>query len=75
MRAHAALEAARPLIPYSALLTGLVLACGLGFRFSDFPNAPGRTAEEATRALPRPLQELLAQVQVTADSTVLSTRK
>jgi hypothetical protein len=30
LRAHAALEAARPLIPYSALLTGLALACGLG---------------------------------------------
>jgi hypothetical protein len=74
LRAHAALEADRTLTPYSALLTGLTVACGLGFRFSGFPGAPGRAAGEATRALPRPLRELIAQVQVTADATVLSTR-
>jgi len=74
LRAHAALEAARPLKPYAALLAGLVLACGLGFRFSDFPGSPGRAAEEATAILPGPLRELIAQVQATADSTVLSTR-
>jgi hypothetical protein len=75
LRAHAALEAAKVLTPYSALLAGLALACGLGFRFSDFRSAPRRTAEEATRILSRPLQELIAEVQVTVDSTVLSTRK
>jgi hypothetical protein len=75
MRAHGALEAAKTLTAYSALLTGLVLACGLGFRFAGFPGTPGRTAKEAARALPRPLRELIAQVQVTADSTVLSNRK
>jgi hypothetical protein len=75
LRAHAGLEAGRELTLYSALLAGLVLACGLGFRFSDFPGAPGRAAEEAARALPRPLQELIAQVQLTSDQAVLSTRK
>jgi len=75
LRAHAALEAGRELTQYNALLAGLVLACGLGFRFADFPGAPGRAAEEATRALPRPLRELIAQVQLTGDQAVLSTRK
>jgi hypothetical protein len=75
LRAHRALEADRPLTAYSALLAGLVQACGLGFRLSGFPGAPGRAAEEATAALSLPLRELIAQVQVTSDSTVLSTRK
>jgi hypothetical protein len=75
LRAHAALDAAWALTPYSAVLAGLALACGLGFRFPGPSNAPGRTAQEAARALPRPLQELIAQVRATADSTVLSARK
>jgi hypothetical protein len=75
LRAHRALEEARMLTPYSALLAGLVLACGLGFRFSGFPGTPGRAAEEATSAFSSPLRELIAQVQATADSTVLSARK
>jgi hypothetical protein len=72
LRAHAALEAGRDLTPYEALLAGLTVACGLEFRFSGFPAT--RTAAEATRTLPRPMRELIAQVQATADSTVLSTR-
>jgi len=76
LRAHRALEQARTPAPYSALLAGLVLACGLEFRFwSGFPGAPVRPAGEATATLPGPLRELVAQVQATADSTVLSTRK
>jgi Golgi phosphoprotein 3 (GPP34) len=75
LRAHAALDMARPLAPYPALLTALTLACGLGFRFSGLSSAPVRSAEEATGVLPRPLQELIACVQVTADAAVLSARK
>jgi Golgi phosphoprotein 3 (GPP34) len=74
LRAHAALDAARRLTPYSALLTGLTMACGLGFRFSAFSNAPARDIEETARILPRPLQELIAHVQGSADAAVLSTR-
>ncbi len=74
LRAHAALDGARTLTPYSALLTGLTVACGLGFRFSVFSNAPARDIAETARILPRPLRELIAHVQVTADATVLSTR-
>ena len=75
LRAHRALETGRELTPYNALLAGLVLACGLGFRFAGFPGAPGRAPEEAARSLPRPLRELIAQVQLTSDQAVLSTRK
>jgi hypothetical protein len=74
LRAHAALDGARTLTPYSGLLTGLTVACGLGFRFSDFSNAPSRVIDDTARILPRPLQELIAHVQVTADAAVLSAR-
>lgn len=77
LRAHAALNAARALTPYPALLTGLTAACGLEFRYShlsNLSNAPARSAEEAARVLPRPLRELIAHVRVTADAAVLSSR-
>lgn len=74
LRAHAALDAARPLTPYSGLLTGLTVASGLAFRFSDLSREPTRSTDEAVQALPRPLQELIACVQVTADAAVLSAR-
>lgn len=73
LRAHAALDGRRTLTPYSALLTGLTIACGLGFRFADLSKAPS-SAEEAARVLPRPLRELIAQVQAAADAAVLSAR-
>jgi hypothetical protein len=74
LRAQAALDAARTLTPYSAVLTGLTVACGLGFRFSDFPGAPARDIKETPRILPRPLQDLIAHVQGCADAAVLSAR-
>lgn len=74
LRAQAALDGTRTLTPYSALLTGLTLACGLEFRFSGLSGAPARSAGEATQVLPVPLQELIACVQVTTDSIVLSAR-
>ena len=74
LRAHAALDGARTLTPYSALLTGLTVACGLEFRFADLSKERTRGAGEAVRLLRRPLQELIAHVQVTADASVLSAR-
>lgn len=72
LRAHAALDVARTLTPYSALLTGLTVACGLGFRFSDLPAA--RDIRETAAILPRPLRELIAHVQGCADAAVLAAR-
>jgi hypothetical protein len=74
LRARAALGTARPLTEYAAVLAGLVMACGLGFRFSDLPDAPVRSAEEVAQMLHRPLQEFIAHVQLTADAAVLSAR-
>jgi hypothetical protein len=74
LRAHAALDGARTLTLYSALLTGLTVAGGLGFRFADLSKSPTRGTEEAAGVLPRPLRELIAHVQVTADAAVLSAR-
>lgn len=74
LRAHAALEGDRMLTPYSALLTGLTVACGLRFRFADLAKAPTRGEQEAARPLPRPLKELIAQVQAAADAALLAAR-
>jgi hypothetical protein len=74
LRAHAALDGTRTLTPYSALLTGLTVACGLGFRFAGLSKAPTRGIEEAAGLLPLPLRDLIAQVQAAADAAVLSAR-
>lgn len=74
LRARAALDTARPPTPYAALLAGLAVAAGLGFRFTDLPDAQARSAREAARVLPLPLQELIAHVQASADAAVLSAR-
>jgi Golgi phosphoprotein 3 (GPP34) len=74
LRAQAALTGARTLTGYSALLTGLTVASGLGFRFAGLPKESARSAGEATRVLPGPLRELIAQVRVAADAAVLSAR-
>jgi Golgi phosphoprotein 3 (GPP34) len=75
LRAHAALDAARTPGLYTALLGGLALASGLGFRFADFTGTPARSADEAIRMLSPPQRELIAHVQATADSALLSQRK
>lgn len=74
LRAHAALDGTRPLSLYAALLTGLTVACGLGFRFSELSKPATRSTEDAARVLPRPLHRLIAHVQLTADAAVLSNR-
>jgi Golgi phosphoprotein 3 (GPP34) len=75
LRAHSALHKARPPTPYAALLAGLTLACGLGFRFANLTDAPARSPGEAIRMLSPPLRELITHVQATADSALLSQRK
>jgi hypothetical protein len=74
LRAHAVLDETRPLTRYSALLYGVTVACGLGFRFSELSKPATRSAEDATRMLTRPLHRLIAHVQLAADAAVLSNR-
>jgi hypothetical protein len=75
LRAGAALDTTRAPPQYSALLAGLAIACGLGFRLWDLTNAPVRTIEGALPVLPPALRELIAHVRVAADSALLSNRK
>jgi len=75
LRARGALDPGRMLTPYPALLAGLTLACGLGFRLADLASAPPRSDGQAAQLLLRPLHELITAVQVTADSAVLSARR
>jgi hypothetical protein len=74
LRASAAVDSKRPLTPYTALLNGLTLACGLGFRFAGLSDTPTRDPAELTPLLPPALHELIAGVQATADAAVLSAR-
>ena len=75
LRTRAALHTARTPTSYAALLAGLTLACGLGFRFADLTDAPARSPGEVIRMLSPPLRELITHVQATADSALLSQRK
>jgi Golgi phosphoprotein 3 (GPP34) len=74
-RARAALDPSRPLTATGAALAGLAAACGLGSRLLSYA-APGssRTPEDAVRALPRALQDLIAQTRAAVDSAVLAQR-
>ena len=74
-RARAALDPSRPLTATGAALAGLAAACGLGSRLLSYA-APGasRTPEDAVRALPRGLQDLIAQTRAAVDSAVLAQR-
>jgi len=75
LRARGTAYPGRMLTPYSALLAGLTLACGLGFRLSGLASATPRSDGQAAQLLSRPVHELIAAVQVTADSAVLSARR
>jgi hypothetical protein len=74
LRVRSALDVTRPFDPRAAALTGLAVACGLGFRF-DHDQAPaGRTAGQAVGYLPPGVRELIVQTQAAVDSAVLSHR-
>ncbi len=64
----------RPLSAYGAVLAGLALAAGLGFRLDQYETAAGRSIEEAVGQLGPGLQELIAQTQAAIDSALLSHR-
>jgi hypothetical protein len=74
LRVRTALDPARPLTAHAAALTGLAVACGLGFRLDQYQTQAGRTVEYAVAQLGPGLQELIAQTQTAVDSAVLSQR-
>jgi hypothetical protein len=75
LRVRAALDASRPLTVHGAVLAGLVVACGLGFRLAEYtPPRAGRSVEDATGQLGSELRELIALTQVAIDSALLAHR-
>jgi Golgi phosphoprotein 3 (GPP34) len=76
LRIRAALDASRPLTAEGAVLAGMAVACGLGFRLAEYtaPRA-GRTLGEAVAPLSNGLPQLVAQTRAAVDSTVLTHRR
>jgi Golgi phosphoprotein 3 GPP34 len=74
LRVRSALDRAQPVTPYAAVLTGLAVASGLGFRLDQYQTRAGRGIEQAVGVLGPGLQELIAQTQTAVDSAVLSHR-
>jgi hypothetical protein len=74
LRVRATLDLARPVTTHGAALTGLAVACGLGFRLSQYRTQIRRPVHDAIAQLGSGLRELIAQTQTAVDSAVLSHR-
>jgi hypothetical protein len=74
LRVRATLDPARPLTTHGATLTGLAIACGLGYRLVQYQTQVRRTVLDAIAVLDPSLQDLIAQTQTAVDSAVLSHR-
>jgi hypothetical protein len=71
---RSALDPARPLSAGAAVLAGLAVACGLGFRLEKYQTQAARPIADAVAQLGPALRELIAQTQTAVDSAVLSRR-
>lgn len=74
LRVRATLDPARPLSAHGAALTGLAMACGLGYRLAQYLTQVRRPVPDAIAVLAPALQDLIAQTQTAVDSAVLSHR-
>jgi hypothetical protein len=74
LRARGALDPDRPWSAYGAVLAGLALACGLGFRIAQYAAPGSRSLDELTWRLEPGLVELITQTQTAVASTVLAHR-
>jgi hypothetical protein len=74
LRIRSALDRARPFDPREAVLAGLAVASGLGYRLDQYLTPSDRSLEEATGYLGPELRELIAQTQAAVDSALLSHR-
>jgi hypothetical protein len=71
---RSALDPARPAAAPAAVLAGLAVACGLGFRLAAYQDPAGRSVADAVAGLSPGLRELIAQTRTVVDSAVLSHR-
>jgi hypothetical protein len=74
LRVRATLDPARPITTHGAALTGLAMACGLGYRLAQYRTQARRPVHDAVAQLGPGLQDLIAQTQTAVDSAVLSHR-
>jgi hypothetical protein len=74
LRVRTALDPAQPLTAEAAVLAGLAVACGLGFRLETYQNQGSWPVQDAVARLSPGLRELIAQTQTAVDSAVLSHR-
>ena len=74
LRVRSALDRSRPFDPREAVLAGLAVASGLGYRLDQYLTPAGRSLEEAVGYLGPDLRELIAQTQASVDSALLSHR-
>ena len=74
LRIRSALDRARPFDPREAVLAGLAVACGLGYRLDQYLTPAGRSLQEALGYLGPDLRELIAQTQAAVDSALLTHR-
>ena len=74
LRVRAALDPARPVSAHGAVLAGLAIACGLGFRLDQYQIPGGHSLEQAIGQFPPHLRELIAQTQAAIDGAVLAHR-
>lgn len=74
LRVRSALDPSRPLTAHAAALTGLAVACGLGFRLDRYQTQADRPVQDAVARLGPGLRELIAQTQTAVDSAVMSHR-
>ena len=74
LRVRSALDPDRRWSAYAAALAGLALACGLGFRITQYAAPCSRSLDQLTWQLEPGLVELITQTQTAVDSTVLSHR-
>ncbi len=74
LRIRSALDRARPFDPREAVLAGLAIAGGLGYRLDQYLTPSDRSLEEAVGYLGPELRELIAQTQAAVDSALLTHR-
>ena len=75
LRARSALDLSRPVTVHSAVLVGLVTACGLGFRLAQYgPPRTIRSVEQVVAQLGPGPRELIAQTQAAVDGALLAHR-
>jgi hypothetical protein len=74
LRIRAALDPARPVTAHAAVLAGLAVASGLGFRLDQYQTPARRGLQDTLTRLDPGMRELITQTQDAVDSALLAHR-